>query len=176
LIRSASPDRGGVLLRLLFLGALLAAGAAAWHAWRQGRLKLPARAAARPSPPTVRPEKVARLQSEVRGLLAHAGLREDHVLKAFTRERVEADARWTEENLELRAPPGFEPDAFRRRLTALLREYGLESPRETRSDGVWRLEAGAGDRVYVRLEFRWGAAERTALRRSGIIQKRGIHV
>lgn len=159
--------RGGILLDMFLIAAILAGGVAAWTAWRRGSIAamwkdvsalapagLPSPRPAEPREPDIDvSDRSAWLQSLVREELSRRGVKEKHILRAYNAERQEGGIQWLEGTLEVRRPVGFSDAAFLSALAGPLSEKRL-SLMEDRREGFRRvLELGDRKRVYQRIVF-----------------------
>jgi hypothetical protein len=161
----ALGDRGGFLLDLFLIVAILAAAAAGWVAWRRGSLRdllrtasavLPAVPASPAAQPMAEPDidvsdRSAWIQGRVRDLLSKSGVKEKHVLRTFNAQRQEGGIQWLEDTLEVRRPAVFDERQFLLRLAPLLAEKKLSLMEDRREGSRRELAVGDRKRVYQRL-------------------------
>lgn len=140
-------NRRGGLLRDAFLLLLVIAGAAAFWFYAGPRLSRRPRAV---SPAPNLGAVSVQWETETRGLLVEAGLKETHVVKAYNKERQEGPAQWVESVLELDPPPSFNQASFIEKWTKSAEARGLRVVREGSSD-QWTVQDKG--RVVQRLVF-----------------------
>ena len=162
-----SSRRGGVLLDLFLIGAILAAGAAGWvtykkRSWpgflREAVSAVPSAPATLGAPAPSEPDidvsdRSAWIQGRTRDLLATHGVGEKHVLKTYNVQRQDAGIQWLEDTLEVRRPARFDEGGFLRALGPVLAEKRLVLMDERHEGTRWTLSLGDRKRVYQRLVF-----------------------
>jgi len=138
--------RGGFILQVLFLLAVIASAFVGWR-WWNSRL----RAEAGANQAKVVPVQTDALwaQNAIRDLLASSGFSEVHIERSYNKEVNHRGVRWVEETLELKPPSGFNIRAFAKKAEQYLKKKKIGLL--TQKDSV--LEFGSEDMIFERLIF-----------------------
>lgn len=149
--------RGGILLDLFLIGALLFAGFWLWSrlrgvAWLE-RLPAPVRRWVSPSPGGTAASRgrSVQLHNGLHDLLSRHGFGDREVLKSLSEERGEITNAFIEHTWELTPPATFRLEVFRRDLARWLKAEGFRVVRMEVNEHRWLWELGEGGRVYQRL-------------------------